>query len=243
MEMADRSGAGGNLAAPIHWLVPHSQEVLSLPEQIASKLGDRIVSGEIEPGARIIEQAVASEFGVSRGPIREAFRILERERLVDNHPRRGISVAVLTPADLNEVFEIVQALTSVVGKRLAQQRSSEAVHILDQGIEQAEPSVADANAASIFAAAGYRMGIALARLGNNRRLVTILSTLSLESFRYRRIAYQAESHRRAVVARWKKLRTAIKKGDGDAAVEAWSQISAANREMLTSALSHPLNGE
>jgi DNA-binding GntR family transcriptional regulator len=49
----------------------------SLPEQIANQLSARIVSGAYAPGQRIMEQAVAAEFEVSRGPVREALRLLE----------------------------------------------------------------------------------------------------------------------------------------------------------------------
>ena len=54
----------------------------SLPEQIAARLSERIVSGTYTPGQRVMEQAVAEEFEVSRGPVREALRLLEKEGLV-----------------------------------------------------------------------------------------------------------------------------------------------------------------
>jgi DNA-binding GntR family transcriptional regulator len=73
---------------------------LSLPEQIASRLSERIVSGAYEPGQRIMEQALAQEFAVSRGPVREALRILERDGLVTILPRRG---AIVTDLSVDEV--------------------------------------------------------------------------------------------------------------------------------------------
>jgi DNA-binding GntR family transcriptional regulator len=54
----------------------------SLPEQIAAQLSERIVSGAYTPGQRVMEQAIAEEFDVSRGPVREALRLLEKEGLV-----------------------------------------------------------------------------------------------------------------------------------------------------------------
>ena len=73
--------------------VGRNQPTLSVAEQIASRIGDRILSGELSPGQRIIEQDIATEFQVSRGPVREALWILERENLVTLPPRRG-AVAV-----------------------------------------------------------------------------------------------------------------------------------------------------
>jgi DNA-binding transcriptional regulator YhcF (GntR family) len=62
---------------------------LTVPEQVAAQIGDRIISGRIAPGARIVEQELAVEFRVSRGPIRDAIRILEREGLATIQARRG----------------------------------------------------------------------------------------------------------------------------------------------------------
>ena len=55
---------------------------LTVPEQIAATLGDRILSSEMSAGARIGEVELSEEFKVSRGPVRDALRILEREGLV-----------------------------------------------------------------------------------------------------------------------------------------------------------------
>ena len=65
---------------------------LTVPEQIAARVGDRILSGTMLPGSRIGEQELADEFSVSRGPVRDALRILEREGLVTLLPRRGVIV-------------------------------------------------------------------------------------------------------------------------------------------------------
>jgi len=71
---------------------------LSLPEQIASRLSERIVAGTYAPGQRVMEQALAAEFAVSRGPVREALRILERDGLVTILARRGALVTNLSTA-------------------------------------------------------------------------------------------------------------------------------------------------
>jgi DNA-binding GntR family transcriptional regulator len=63
-------------------LPTRTDPTLTVSEQIAAQVGDRILSGAMPPGARIGEQELADEFSVSRGPIREALRILEREGLV-----------------------------------------------------------------------------------------------------------------------------------------------------------------
>jgi DNA-binding FadR family transcriptional regulator len=61
----------------------------TIPDQVAEELGAEIVSGRRKAGERLVELDLARDFGVSRGPIREAIRILERRRLVDIFPRRA----------------------------------------------------------------------------------------------------------------------------------------------------------
>lgn len=63
----------------------------TLREQIVSAIRTKILSGELTPGTRIIEQKLAEEFGSSRGPIREALRQLEQEGLVEYSRNVGCS--------------------------------------------------------------------------------------------------------------------------------------------------------
>src|SRR3970282_2757856 len=92
----------------------------SLPEQIAARLSDRIVAGTYAPGQRIMEQAVAAEFAVSRGPVREALRLLEKDGLVTILPRRGAQVTNLSIAEVKEIFDIRAALNGLRDRQIAQ---------------------------------------------------------------------------------------------------------------------------
>ena len=67
---------------------------LTLPQQIADHLGHRIMTGELVPGSRLKEEEFAELYDVSRGPIREAFRLLERRGFVEVVPRHGARVRV-----------------------------------------------------------------------------------------------------------------------------------------------------
>jgi DNA-binding GntR family transcriptional regulator len=72
------------------------EPTLTVSEQIASRVGERILSGQLAPGVRIGEQELADEFKVSRGPVRDALRILEREGLATLLARRGAIVTDLS---------------------------------------------------------------------------------------------------------------------------------------------------
>lgn len=76
----------------------------TLRENVVDAIRSKILDHELKPGERIIEQEIAEEFGVSRGPIREAFRQLEQEGLVGYTRNVGCSVKNITFEDLFEVY-------------------------------------------------------------------------------------------------------------------------------------------
>ena len=78
-----------------------------------------IESGELAPGDRITEQALAGRFGVSRTPLREALRALASEGMVELTPNRGARVARLTPADVDEIFPVMAQLEALAGELAA----------------------------------------------------------------------------------------------------------------------------
>ena len=105
----------------------------SLSEQIAQHLGQRIVTGELPPGARIQELKVAGELNVSRGSVREALLILQRRHLVDIFPRRGAVVSELTPDLVNSLYDIYIDLLCMLGRKVLERWSgSELTGVMSQ---------------------------------------------------------------------------------------------------------------
>lgn len=78
--------------------------------RISRALAERIIAGDIEPGARLRQDHVADEFGASHVPVREAFRLLEAQGLVLSEPRRGVRVAGFSRDEVREVAEMRAAL-------------------------------------------------------------------------------------------------------------------------------------
>lgn len=64
----------------------------TLRENVADEIRMKILNGDMKPGDKIIEQELASEFGISRGPVREALRQLEQEGMVEYSRNVGCSV-------------------------------------------------------------------------------------------------------------------------------------------------------
>lgn len=81
-------------------------DVRSIEEVVTTALRDAILSGELRPGERLLQEQLADQLRVSRIPLRDALRRLEAEGLVRIGPRRGAEVASLSRADVIEVYDI-----------------------------------------------------------------------------------------------------------------------------------------
>jgi DNA-binding GntR family transcriptional regulator len=94
------------------------EKPLTLREQIVDFIKDAIVRGRLKPGERVPEQEIAENFGISRTPIREAFRQLESEGFITVIPRKGAVVSPLTDKDVSE-FYVIKSLLEGFAARTA----------------------------------------------------------------------------------------------------------------------------
>jgi DNA-binding GntR family transcriptional regulator len=78
----------------------------SLVELAVSRLTREILAGGVEPGERLVEEQLTRRFGISRAPLREALRLLAQRGLVEHMPRRGVRVAILSDADIRELYAV-----------------------------------------------------------------------------------------------------------------------------------------
>jgi len=89
---------------------------VTLAESLADRLREMIVEGELAPGTRLNERALCDRLGASRTPLREAFRLLAAEHLVELQPNRGAQVVSLSDDDIRESFEVLAALEALAGE-------------------------------------------------------------------------------------------------------------------------------
>jgi DNA-binding GntR family transcriptional regulator len=88
----------------------------TLPGSTAHRLRELIIEGELPAGMRLNERALCDRLGISRTPLREAFRLLAAEGLVTLHPNRGAQVVQLSTEDIRESFEVMGALEALSGE-------------------------------------------------------------------------------------------------------------------------------
>ena len=120
-------------------------EYLPLRDVVFNTLRQAILKGELKPGERLMEIALAERLGVSRTPIREAMRKLEQEGLVVMIPRRGAQVANITEKDLNDVLEVRIALENVAIEKACARMTEEEMRRLWLAAKEFEHTIAEGN--------------------------------------------------------------------------------------------------
>lgn len=202
----------------IRWTDSPAHMPLSLAERIAAAIGDRIIGDAYPPGTRIIEKEVADEFLVSRGPVRDAFRILEREGLARLHRNRGLQVTQLSRHEVQDIFEIRAGLYRIVALRLATLGPPAFLQQYDNLLAELEACLQDEDG-DRYAEIVFRLSLASARAARNPRLAEMIAALSLQTLRYSKLGLRSRERRRESIALWRAARNAIAAGDAALAMD------------------------
>lgn len=189
------------------------QLTLTTPEQIAARVADRILDDRLKPGSKIGEQELAAEFGFSRGPVRDALHILEREGLIKMVPRRGAIVTALSEEEIRELFEIRGALYEIVARKAVDLRDPEMISVLDAGFRRLKQFSELEDDGGRYAETAYRLFMITAKFSGNRRLYRMIQALSLQTLRYSKLGLASRERRQRSVRLWGEALRALKKGD------------------------------
>jgi len=193
----------------------------SLPEQIAARLSQRIVAGAYAPGQRIPEQAVAAEFAVSRGPVREALRLLEKDGLVTILPRRGAQVTALSAEEVREIFDIRAVLNGLRDRQLAEHpERMKLLPLVESEVARLAQLAGEPGSGEGYVETVSRLNRLLNEASPNQRLRAILGALGLQTLRYSRLGLSSVERRQQSLQNWQRLVAALRDGDGEAAQRA-----------------------
>ena len=188
----------------------------SLPEQIAAQLAARITSGADAPGQRVTEQRVAAEFGVSRGPVREALRLLEKDGLVTILARRGAQVTNLTILEVKEIFDIRAALNGLRDRGIAEDpERHRLLPLLEPEIAALARLARDPQRGDDYVETVFKLNRLLTAASRSARLRTILGAFARQTLRYSRLGLSTEQRRRQSVKHWQELLKAVRDSDGE----------------------------
>jgi DNA-binding GntR family transcriptional regulator len=113
-----------------------SQPLVRTPPEIADALRGMIREGRFRPGDRLGTAALAAEFGVSRGPVREALRLLESRNLVQVERHRGAFVVDIEDHEILDTLRIREVLFALLAERCALEASDDAIAGISRSVDQ-----------------------------------------------------------------------------------------------------------
>ena len=144
---------------------------------VVDELRERILSGEISPGVRLVEDHIAAELGVSRSPVREALRALETEGLVELSPRRGVFVAAVSQEDAVQIFEAREALESFAARLAARNATSDELLALQELLASTALALAEGNPEQITIL-NTEFHALICRIAGNQYIAELLTAIS-----------------------------------------------------------------
>lgn len=157
-------------------LVSPTPAPLSLHEEVAAKLRERIFGGDLAPGSFLDEVALCESLSISRTPLREALKVLTAEGVVRHEPRRGCFVNQVTEKDLDDIFPVIALLEGRCAFEAALHASDADLAALDVLHEQLARH-AQARRINEYFETNYAIHEAIILLADNRWLAQVITDL------------------------------------------------------------------
>jgi DNA-binding GntR family transcriptional regulator len=147
----------------------------SLVDVVTERLEAAIISGELAPGSRVSELALANSLGVSRGPLREAIRRLEGRKLVERTPNIGVRIAELSIKDLGELLLVREALEGMACALAAEHISNTEIDALARLLdEHGKQKELQSGKGYYQESKDFDFHFRIARASGNERLVSMI---------------------------------------------------------------------
>lgn len=159
----------------------------SLHDQLVAKLREMMLNGELRPGSALPEKMLCESFGVSRTPLREAFKVLASEGLIELRPHRTPRITLIDPGEIAAVFEVMVALERLVGLRAASLATPDEIAAIDAMHGELVTLHRDGSRAAYFRM-NQQIHAEIARLTGNPVLQATWTALTAKILRARSLA-------------------------------------------------------
>ena len=191
----------------------------TLADRVCNQLKDDIITGRLSQGSKIVEEDLAREHGVSRGPLREAIRRLEGMHLVERIPHAGARVVTLSEKMMADVYRVREALEGMSARLAAENITTAEVDELWRLLEQHEQAIDETEGKTYFQREGdVDFHIRIAHASQNRLLVKSLSSELYQLIRMCRYrSSKAPSRPTTALTEHRQIVDAISKRDGELA--------------------------
>jgi DNA-binding GntR family transcriptional regulator len=184
-------------------------EIRSLMTVVLDTIRRRILTGEFRPGQKINESEIAVNLGISRSPVREAFRILERDGLIITLPRKGSYITDISLKDLEELFEIRKIL-ECYALDCIKKRAKKSPEKIQSMIEELDRNLLKKHDPfSVISGFHY----SLVELSNNSRLIELYKILAVSLRRYWLIYHSEKGQRDISLEHHQEILNILKEGN------------------------------
>lgn len=194
----------------------------SLASVVQQEVERAILAGEYAPGSKLIEATLATRMGVSRGPVREAFRMLEEAGLVRTEKNRGVFVRDIPMDEAVEIFDLRAAMDELVGRQLAASITPAQLKEI-KGMVDAMEKAAKAQDAREYHLLNLRFHDRLVEMAGNRKVTAIYRKLIKELSLFRRLNLAENWLMPVSAGEHRAIVKAIASGDPEAAGRAMFQ--------------------
>lgn len=189
-----------------------------LGEIVFDYLKNAIITGELKPGERLMEISIAQQLGVSRTPVREAIRKLEKEKFIEMIPRKGAYVASTSIKDMLDVLEVRRLIEGFATELAADRMSDEGLVDLHR-THKAFLKALDDNDMEAMITYDNEFHDKILNAAENLKLIEIAKALSEQVQRYR-LSYFSEARNSDELREWhEKIYDAIEKKNSKLAGE------------------------
>jgi DNA-binding GntR family transcriptional regulator len=198
---------------------PNKETQVSLNQKAYAEIRRRILNGELSAETPLSEYQLAGELELSRTPVREAVKRLEREGLVQSIPNRGTFVAELTARDISEIYQVREQLEGFAARIAAETMSDEGIERIEKEISISNTLASEGRLVEI-ADSDIRLHKHIIASTQNSRLIELLGTLDDQMHRVRALFPQSSQWLEATLAEHANIVKAIKARDGEEAEKA-----------------------
>jgi DNA-binding GntR family transcriptional regulator len=188
----------------------------TLREKILETIRDAILKGTLKPGERVSEPDLAERFGISRTPIREAFRQLESEGYLQVVPRKGAVVASLSERDIEEFYAIKIILEGFAAKMAAENLTEKDIERLESINERLQKMADEGDVKKFFRVHNEFHEIFIKAAGNDK-LSEMINQLVMKFKRLRLASLSQPGRMEGSVEEHRNMILAFKSHDGDRA--------------------------
>lgn len=195
-----------------------------LREIVYEELRNLILTGKIKPGTRMMEIELAEDMGVSRTPIREAIRKLEKEGLVVIEPRKGAYASEVSVKDMEDILEVRANLEGLAAYLAAERMTDAEKKALEEIKEKFKEAVAEGNMADMIAY-DSKFHHMIVESSRNNHLIHMVEQLQELVLRFRYIYYKDFKRAEDMIPEHKRIFEEIATGNGaNARFEAFNHI-------------------